>query len=119
MFNILAGGACTTALGADPGLLPVITSTLITIIKIAIPVLLVILGMLDLSKAVMSGDEKVVKENQGKLIKRFVYAIVIFVLVSLVTLVFSIIGRKSAENDKTAKNNVVDCIPCFVSNTGC
>lgn len=119
MFNILAGGACTTALGADPGLLPVIISTVINIIKIAIPVLLVVLGMLDLSKAVMSGDEKVVKENQGKLIKRFIYAIVIFVLVSLVTLVFSIIGKRASENDSTVTNNFTACISCFVSNTGC
>lgn len=113
MFNILAGCASSIGAGADLGVLPKITSLIVTVIKVAIPVLLVILGMIDLTKAVMSGDEKVVKENQGKLIKRFVYAIVIFVLVSLVTLVFSIIGTKAEEGDLTS------CINCFISDKGC
>ena len=113
MFNILAGCASSLGSGADLGFLPAITSLIVTVIKVAIPVLIVILGMIDLTKAVMSGDEKVVKENQGKLIKRFVYAIIIFVLVSLVTLVFSIIGSKADEGDLTS------CIDCFISNTGC
>ena len=39
-------------------LLPTITNLVVTLIKIAVPIILIIFGMIDLAKAVMSNDEK-------------------------------------------------------------
>ena len=37
-------------------ILPAVTSTLVTIVKIGVPLVLVFLGMLDLGKSVMAND---------------------------------------------------------------
>lgn len=103
----------------DP-IVPAFTSGCITIIKIAIPIILIVLGMIDLAKAVMSNDDKVVKEAQGKLIKRIVYAVVIFFVVAIVQFVFGLLGTASenANSDMTSydKDSLSGCISCFINN---
>lgn len=99
----------------DP-ILPGITSTIVTIIKIGIPLVLIFLGMLDLGKAVMANDEKVMKEAQSRLIKRFVYAIVVFLLVAIVQMVFSMIGKAGSDsNTDTENDNITTCINLFIN----
>lgn len=97
-------------------ILPGITSTVVTAIKIFVPLLLIFYGMLDLAKAVMANDEKVMKEAQSKLIKRFIYAIAVFLVVSLVQLVFGMLGSAGGENTSAVKNDdITACISCFVT----
>ena len=103
----------------DP-ILPGITSLAVTAIKIFVPLILIFFGMMDLAKAVMANDEKVMKEAQGKLIKRFIYAVAVFLVVALVQMVFGILGKagESSENtaNKTEKTNISACISCFINN---
>lgn len=94
-------------------LIPSITVLLVNAIKIAIPVILIVMGMIDLSKAVMSNDEKEMKSSQTRLIKRVIYAILVFLVVSIVQLLFSALSNTGA----TDSNNISSCISCFVSNT--
>lgn len=101
-------------------ILPAVTSTLVNIIKIGVPLALVFLGMLDLGKAVMANDEKVMKEAQSRLIKRFVYAIIIFILVAIVQLIFNMIGdagssSKVDPNAAKTKGGIAECIDLFVN----
>lgn len=65
--------------------------SIINIIKFAIPILLIILGMLDLGKAVTSGEDKEIKAAQQLLVKRAISGIAVFFVVSIVQLVLSII----------------------------
>ena len=56
------------------------------------------------------------KEAQSRLIKRFVYAIVIFLLVAIVQMVFNMIGSASTDSDTDAKKDgIAKCISCFVN----
>lgn len=78
------------------GLLPlvkVIRRGIIPIFQIGIPILLIILGMVDLGKAVISSEEKEVKAAQSRLIKRFIYAALVFFVVTLVTALMSIVAE--------------------------
>lgn len=93
-------------------LIPKITNLVVTLIKIAIPIILIIFGMIDLAKAVMSNDEKEMKGAQTKLIKRVIYAVLVFLVVSIVQLVFSVLAGNEASDD-----NVTGCIACFTSGT--
>lgn len=94
--------------------LPNFISTLITVIKIAIPIILIVLGILDLAKAVIANEEKEMKEAQKTLIKRIIYAIVIFFVVAIVQFVFGQLAK--ADSDSTAgANNATSCINCFVN----
>lgn len=103
----------------DP-ILPGVTSLVVTAIKIFVPLVLIFFGMMDLAKAVMANDEKVMKEAQGKLIKRFIYAVVVFLIVALVQMVFSMLGKagESSEDsaNKTEKTGITACINCFINN---
>ncbi len=71
----------------------IIKNGLFPILQIGIPIILIVLGTLDLGKAVISSDDKAVKEAQGKLIKRCIYAIAVFFIVTLVNLLFTMVGN--------------------------
>ncbi|MFA7689434.1 MAG: hypothetical protein WCX96_05045 [Bacilli bacterium] len=65
--------------------------SIITIIQYAIPIMLIILGMLDLGKAVAAGEEKEIKESQKLLMKRALSAVAIFFVIAIVSLVLKLL----------------------------
>ena len=65
----------------------------INIFKIVIPIIIVLLAIMDLGKAVMAGEEKEIKEAQKMLIKRIIYGVVIFFVVTVVQGVFGLVGE--------------------------
>ena len=98
MSNLFQIGA---SLDACNGLLPivrVIKKGLFPIFQLGIPILLILLGTIDLGKAVISSDDKEVKAAQNRLIKRFIYAAAVFFVVTFVTVVMNIVS-KGGEGD--------------------
>ena len=96
------------------GLLPVvqfIRKGVFPIIQIGIPILLIILGSIDLGKAVMSSDDKEIKGATSRLIKRVIYAVAIFFVVTIVTLVMNLFASSGASKDPTIgdTNSWEDC----------
>jgi len=89
------------------GTFPYIVSTIITIIKIAVPVLLIIFGMLDLGKAVIAAKEDEIKKGQQTFIKRTIAAIIVFFVIQVV----QIIVRFISGNDE----NISGCFNCFIN----
>ena len=77
---------------------------LIPILQIGIPIVLIVFGMIDLGKAVIASDDKKIKEAQGMLIKRAIYAVAIFFIVTIVTLVFNLFVSSGASEDKDVGN---------------
>ena len=51
------------------------------IIQIGIPIILVVMGSIDLGKAVLSSDDKEIKAATGRLIKRVIAAIAVFFVI--------------------------------------
>lgn len=107
MLEVLKTVKCTGIDTAFDAILPDTVSTVVNIIKVAIPILLVIFGMIDLGKAVMSNDEKEMKGAQTKLIKRILYAVLIFFIFAIVQWVFAII-----DGDNSSGSN---CLNCFIN----
>lgn len=91
------------------GTFPYIISTIITLIKIAVPILLIIFGMLDLGKAVIAAKEDEIKKGQQTFIKRAIAAIIVFFVIQIV----QIIVRFVSGNDQ----NVAGCFNCFINGT--
>ncbi|MBQ8132085.1 MAG: hypothetical protein IJ193_06315 [Bacilli bacterium] len=90
------------------GLLPivrVIRRGLYPIVQILIPIVLIIYGIIDLGKAVIASDEKEIKAAQSRLIKRCIYAALIFFVVTLVTLIMDIVASGGNEADTSSWNN--------------
>ena len=85
-------------------LIKLIKHGIIPLIQIGIPIILIVLGMLDLGKAVMASKDDEIKNAQKMLIKRCIYAVAIFFVVLIVNLVFSLLS--SAGTDAQGNNLV-------------
>jgi len=90
------------------GIFPQVVSVVVTVIKIGIPILLIILGMIDLGKAVMAQKEDEIKKGQALFVKRLIGAILVFLVVFIV----QIIVRFIASGDNS---NISSCINCFIN----
>lgn len=66
-------------------------SAVITILCIAVVILLIVMGTLDMLKAVMAGKDDEIKKAQGTLIKRVIAAVIVFFIPLLVKLVLNLI----------------------------
>ena len=99
-------------LAVDCGTLwPVISllkNGVIPLIQIGIPIILIILGMLDLGKAVVASKEDEIKSATKMLVKRAIYAVAIFFVVLIVQLVFGLLAD-NGEQAGAAANNWTSC----------
>ena len=86
-----------------------ITSLIILVIQIVVPLLIIILGMLDLGKAVVAQKEDEIKKGWQTFIKRMIAAAIVFFVVVIVQLVLNLVGGDS-------KDTVWNCVDCFISN---
>ena len=86
-----------------------LVSTIITIMKFAIPLLLIIFGMLDLGKAVIASKEDEIKKGQQMFIKRIVTAIIVFFVVVIVQLIVNV-----AAKDDTEAESIWTCVNAFI-----
>jgi hypothetical protein len=86
----------------------------ITLIKIAMPILIIVFGILDFGKAVTGGDEKVIKESVTKIGIRVVAGLIIFFIPSIVIWLFGLVN---------AYNNMVGdfgvCQTCLLAPWNC
>lgn len=70
----------------------VIIRKVIDILKIVIPIALILYGLMDLGKAVIAGKEDEMKKAQGTLIRRVIYAVAVFLVVTVVTFATGLVG---------------------------
>ena len=79
---------CEGAMGTVTGAV----DTILTIIRWAIPIVLIILGSIDMFKAMASSDDKKAGEAKKTFIRRLIYAVVAFLIPFLVSLAFNIVA---------------------------
>lgn len=91
-------------------LIRLIKNGIIPLIQIGIPIILILLGMLDLGKAVVASKEDEIKAAQKLLVKRAIYALAIFFVVLIVQLVF---GLLSSTGDKNIENQGASWSTCW------
>lgn len=76
------------------------------IVQIAVPITLVLFGMMDLVKAMVSGKDDDIKKSQGVLFKRIVTGALVFLIIFVV---------KFSMQFVSADQSVVNCIKCFTN----
>lgn len=79
--------------------------TVIVLLKIGIPVILIIYGMIDFGRGVIAKKEDEIAENRKKFIKRVISAVLVFFVVTIVQLVINVVDDK---NDK-GTSDIWDC----------
>ena len=84
---------------------------LLPIIQIGIPIILIIMGSVDLGKAVLSSDDKEIKSATGRLIKRAIAAVAVFFVATIVSLVMGMFGKSgtSSVDDFEETESWKDC----------
>ena len=86
--------------------------SLMTLLQILIPIGLLLFGAIDLGKAVIAGKEDEMKKAQGTLIKRVVYAVVVFLLFTIVNLVMGLVGNANIDTNGDYDYAWGDCWTC-------
>ena len=69
----------------------------IPLIQYCIPVVLIVLGILDIGKAVIASKEDEIKSAQKLFIKRCIYAVAIFFVPFIVQIVFGLIDNSGEQ----------------------
>ena len=80
-----------------PGPIVGVVSTIYTLIKVAVPLLLIIFGMLDLGKAVISQKEDDIKKQQNVFIKRLIAAALVFFVFAIVQLLVNLVDDSNTD----------------------
>lgn len=99
-------------MACDENLMPIIKfvkNGVFPLIQIGIPILLIIMGSIDLGKAVLSSDDKEIKGATSKLVKRAIAAVAIFFIVTIVSLIMGLFTSSGADPDGVSTTNWKDC----------
>ena len=91
---------------------PEVVSLIVNIIKIGVPIVLIILGMMDMFKAMTAQKEDEIKKAQGLFVKRLVAGVLVFLVFVIVDLLFSVLSGFG--DDTGANSDVWDCANCFI-----
>ena len=84
------------------------------IAKIVIPIILIILGIVDIGKAVISSDDKAISKAAKSLLMRTIAAVCIFFIPTIIGVIFDFVAGFNEDMQKDAQN----CIDCLVSPNG-
>lgn len=71
--------------------------TIIVLIEIAVPILLIIFGMLDFAKGVIGSNDDEIRKGQKVFIKRLISAAIVFFIFSITQLVIGIVATDDSE----------------------
>lgn len=102
---------CGNRIGFFNKRIPEITSWVITILQVAIPILLVIMGGIDFVKAITGQKDDEIRKGQQILIKRIIVAVIIFFVVAITKILVSLVSSGDSES-----KSIISCIDCFISN---
>ena len=82
-----------------------ITHYMVLLFQIFGPVMLIILGAIDLTKAVTAGKDDDIKKAQSVFVKRLTMAIIMFLVITIVRILLSLLSTDDIKN----------CFDCFVN----
>ena len=95
-----------------PSVIPGLTSALYDAIMVIVPIILIIIGSVDLLKGIMSQKEDEMKKGRESFFKRILGAVIIFLIVLIVKFFVSVLS--SGNGSDAAK--IIGCIDCFINN---
>ena len=97
LANKTASSVCTGGIASVVGLAKMV----IKVLQLVVPIGLIIMGTIDMAKAVIAGDEKKMKEAQKPFIKRIIAAVIVFLIPIIVNMVLSFVT--------TGNSDWIDC----------
>ena len=102
----IKAGGIPTKCGIPSGLADMINDAF-NLLKIGVPIVLIIMGMIDLLKAVAGQKEEDIKKGWNTFAKRVIYGIAVFFVFFLVQFIVSLLPGSSGKND------ILKCVKTF------
>ena len=90
---------------------------IVLILRIVIPLVLIVLGMIDMGKAVIEDDEKAIGTAVGKLVRRFIAALLVFFIPLIVSMLFNAFLPSNYEVN-ISKEGANQCVQCLLNRSG-
>ena len=118
MINLLEVSNSTLCDGVlIPNQLFNFVATIIKLIKIAVPILLIIFGMIDFAKSVVAKNEDDVKKYRKQFLSRVISAVVVFVIVFIVQFAVNLISsvEDTTNEDGQTISDVWSCSKKFIN----
>lgn len=72
-------------------------------IKVVVPLLLIVSGMITMADAVMKKDDKDIKKAQHTLVQKLIAAVLVYLVITIVGIVINLVG------DKTEWQSCAEC----------
>ena len=82
-----------------------LSNFVVDVMQVAVPIILVLMGTVDLVKATASQKEDEIKKAQGAFVKRLLIGALVYSVVVIVKLLISVIGDTAG---------IWGCVECFV-----
>ena len=119
LFQILSG-SCSESFGEEFVTLISAARWAFNILLFLIPATLLVLGTIDMFKAMTSGKDEDAKKEQKKLIRRLIYALVAFCIPFIIKAAFSIVANALNNDDTTNAKTTTECFfKCWSGQEGC
>lgn len=77
-------------------------------IRIGVPIILIIIGMIDMGKAITQQKEDEIKKAQSLLVKKAITAALVFLMLSIVTLVMGVVSGDDS-------GSIMGCVNCLLT----
>ena len=87
--------------------LPKFTKNLYTLVKVIVPIILIVLGMIDFARAVVSNKEENMNQSSKRFVRRIAAAVIIFMIFALTQFLVKI-------SDAKEKSDMLTCMKCFM-----
>lgn len=91
-----------------PAPIPPLVRLIVMAIKIVTPFVLIVMGMVDMLKAVIGSKDDEIKKEQQKFIKRVIAAVLLFFVVSILQFVIGFIAPEDTDS-------VLKCVDCLIN----
>ncbi len=93
-----------------------IVGYVVLLIKWLVPIILIVFGMIDFGKAVISSDEKALSKATSSLIKRIIAGVVVFFVPTLVMAIVNFIGFTKGIEDSSDFATCTKCVMDVLNN---
>ena len=118
LFNVLDTVNTTICGGVEvPDTLFNAVATIIRIIKIVVPILLIIWGMIDFAKSVIAKKEEDIKNYRKAFIARLISALLVFLVIWIVQLALSLVSgvEKQSHVEGQTTGDIWACSKKFIN----
>lgn len=99
-----------------PHEVPEIFSLLVNLLKIATPIILIVVSIISLLKALSASSEDEIKKAQKSLIRKLIAAVMVFFVISIVQFVTMKVADTDDTNGTSEADNLSTCLTCFLNN---